>query len=161
MDYPFPPSGPERPANWTPEQIIALACRPGYMSPDDWRPITWAAVVMGESSGDQLVRGRTIWAPGNPIHLSHAIGMFQLLRRWHVEDEAYPGWEPMTEAECLEPFAAFERAWMLLNVNRTGWAYNMSHWSAFEKGTYDQHITACYRGMLSYREVMGLGRGPF
>jgi hypothetical protein len=153
--FPFPNiAGPERPRIWTPMEIIALACMPGKMSPNDSRPEVWCQVVLIESGGDPLVRGKTIWAPGNAIHLSHALGMFQLMRRWHVEAEAYPGLAPMTEAETFDPFKAFERAWILMNKDRPdSYHYNYTPWSGFTNGLYDTSVRRANArdGMTQYR----------
>ena len=163
MTYPFPEfDGPDRPTFWRPADIIALLCRDGFMSPDDWRPITFAAVVMAESAGSPLATGTVIWAPGKVTHLSVDLGMFQLNSYYATVSGHYPGSVgPITTAECFNPFTAWDYTWLLLNKERTGWSYNMQPWVAWKTGAYDKYVTACYRGMLEYREVMDLGKGPF
>lgn len=126
-----------RPERWPAVDVVALMCQPGYLEPDDGRAVVALQVWLGESSLQPLVRGRTLWMPGNTAHLSHALGMFQLMRRWHVEDHAYPDLPPMTEAECLDPHTAWPRAWALMGKARPdSWHYNMAHWSAFTSGSY-------------------------
>lgn len=141
--YPFtygsPYTGVERPEVWPAVDVMALLCKPTYFTPDDGRAIIAHQVFQAESSLRPLVRGKTIWTPGNAIHLSHAIGMFQLMRAYHVEAEVFPGMLPITEAQCLDPHAAWPRAWAIMNKNRPdGYHYNMTWWSAYTSGAYQR-----------------------
>lgn len=162
MAYTFPAFDGDRPTPWKPVDIIALLCQPGKMSPDDWRPITFAAVTMAESGGDPLAVGKVIWAPGKETHLSVDMGMFQLNSYYTLVTGHYPGTiGPIRQAEVFDPFTAWDYVWKLLNRGRTGWQYNMTPWTAYNNGSYDRHVTACYQGMLEYRTVMGLPKAPF
>ena len=147
---------------WKPEDITALVCQPGCMTPDDWRAVTVVAVLLGESSGNPLARGPVIWAPGSKIHLSIAFGLCQLLSYWHVERGPYPDVGKMTIAQCFTPQPAWARMWLVMNRDRPDhWKYNLTPWSAYTKGSYKECAPAALAGMKIYRSKMGLGPGPF
>lgn len=150
---------------WKAEDIIALECQPGFMSPDDWRPVTFCAVTLGESGGNPL-NTSVNWSPavtGAPpvTHLSIDLGMFQLNSYWHTVVGPYPDVPPISIAQCLDPFTAWVQTWKVLNKQRTGWHYNMTPWHAFITGAYDKHISAALAGMKRYRSVSGLPPGVF
>jgi hypothetical protein len=157
MGYQFPDGN----TIWSPESIIALLCLPGYMSPDDWRPITGCAVVIGESGGNPLARGRVIWRPGTTVHRSMAFGLFQLLSHYHVNNRPFPDIPAITVADCFDPFKAWDHTWRVLKKQTQGWAYNWNGWDAYTNGSYKDHISASVYGMKDYRKTMGLGPGPF
>ena len=157
-DYKFPLTRKVRPSLWTAEDIIALLCKPEYMSPDDWRPVTMCAVVLAESRGDTLITGQTIWAPDKVTHLSQDGGLFQLNSFWNSEAEAFPNVPPMPHSDRYDPFKSMERAWILLTDNGTKkkWSYNMSWWTAYRNGSYKEHVSDAYYGMMVYRAGMDL-----
>jgi hypothetical protein len=143
--YPFPAFGPERPLVWwKAADIIALLCT--KMDVNDWRPITGCAVVIGESGGNPLAIGKPVWAPSSPAHLSLDLGMFQL--------NSY--WQTVIPPVAFNPWSAWEVAWKMLQVGRTGWSYNWSHWIAYTNLSYKRHLTTAYHGMQEYRQIMGL-----
>jgi hypothetical protein len=155
--YPFPAGN----VVWSPTDITALLCQPGYMSPDDWRPVTACAVVLAESGGNPLAVGKPIWRPGTIAHRAVAIGMFQLLTSVNVDADPYPDVPRITVAACFDPFAAWQHTWRLLNKQRTGWGYNWSGWEAFTTGGYRRHVQVALAGMRTYRAGMGFGEGGF
>lgn len=146
MTYPFP----EGNVGWQPKDIIALLCT--KMSPDDWRPITGAAVLWCESWGSPRAIGKVIWKPGQPDHLSIDLGLFQLNSYW------WPG-RPRPEV-CFDPFKAYELVWPVLTRNKT-WSYDWTPWICYTGGYYKSHLNFARQGMIQYREIMGLPKGPF
>jgi hypothetical protein len=157
MLYPFPLGN----TLWKPADVIALLCQPGYMSPDDWRPITGCAVVLAESGGDPLARGKTIWKPGTKEHLSIDLGMFQLNTANNVEADPYPDIRRITIGDCFDPFQAWAHTWRLINKQRPGWQYNWRAWNAYTSGAHTKFEPAALDGMKTYRTVMGLPAGVF
>ena len=158
MAYEFP--SPET-RIWIPEQVIALLCQPGFMSPDDWRPITGAAVVFSESGGMPLRCSDANWSPLTNYHLTLDLGMFQLNEYSNVDNEPYPGLGKISRKECFDPFLSWNHVWKIINRTKTGWQYDWKLWTGYTSGAYDKHIRACLEGMRSYRTVMGLGQGVF
>lgn len=156
-------------AIWSAEAIIAKMCRPGYMSPDDWRPITGCAIALAEAGGNPLALGRVVWKPGSVIHLSiDSLGMWQLESYWHTVTGPFPpDIGPITVAQCFDPFEAFEQVWKVINRGRTGWSYRWDDWSTakspdgIKPPAYDKYLSSALAGMKSYRAVMGLGAGVF
>jgi hypothetical protein len=158
MAYTFPAGN----VTWKPVDVIALMCQPGFMSPEDWRPITGCAVVSAESGGNPLALGKVIWSPGNVIHLSiDSLGMFQLESYWHTVTGPFPDVPPITVADCFDPFKAWTQTWKVINKNRVGWNYNWTDWSTYVDGTYDKHVAASLAGMKAYRVAVGLPPGVF
>lgn len=161
MSYTFPDQT-VRPLPWTARDITALVCQPTHMSPDDWRAVTFVAVVLAESGGDPLARGSVVWSPLSPAHLSIDLGMFQLNSYWqHTAVDPFPSIMRITVAQCFDPFASWVQSWKLLNIARKGWGYNMSHWTVFDSGDYLKYVTPALNGMREYRAAMGLGVGVF
>lgn len=158
MPYTFP----EGNVVWEPVDIIALLCQPGYMSPDDWRPIDGCAIVLAESGGNPLALGRVVWNPGNPTHLTiDSLGMFQLLLYYHTVTGPYPDVPPISVADCFDPHKAWVQTWKTINKGRKGWHYNWTPWSAYTSGSYDKFLTPALLGMRAYRASQGLPPGPF
>jgi len=159
MPYSFPASDV---ATWTPENVIALLCQPGYMSPDDWRPITGAAVVFAESGAKPRRCSDANWNPANQsYHLTIDLGMFQLNEYANVDNEPYPGIGTISRKDCFDPFEAWEHVWKIINRVDIGWQYNWELWTGYTSGAYDKFIKTCFDGMRSYRSVMGLPPGVF
>jgi hypothetical protein len=153
---------------WKPEDIIALICQPTFMSPDDWRPVTFCAITLAESGGDPLALGKVIWAPDKPTHLTiDSFGMFQLLQYYQTMVDPFPDVPKITQQAAFDPHKAWPHCWKLMNKQRPGWSYNFSWWSASKSDDptkpppYDKHLAAAYQGMRVYRETMELGRGVF
>lgn len=158
MPYTFPAGN----VIWKPVDIIALMCQPGYMSPEDWRPVTGCAIVLAESGGDPLALGKVVWAPGTPIHLTiDSLGMFQLILYYHTVTGPYPDIPPIPVADCFDPFKAWEQTWKTINKERRGWSYNWSDWSAYTKETYKPYVPLATAGMKAYRFRQGLPLGVF
>lgn len=147
---------------WKPEDIIALICQPGFMSPDDWRPVTFCAIVLAESGGDPLAINVN-WNPGNPYHLSLDLGMFQLNSKDNIDNPPYPDVPKITAQVALDPQPAWAHTFKLLNKNKPGWNYNYSPWSAYNGGSYDKRVPDALTGMKKYRatSVPPLPPGPF
>ena len=155
--YPFPAGN----VVWQPADIVALLCQPGYMSPDDWRPITGTAVVLAESGGNPLAVGKTIWKPASREHLSVDLGMFQLNSANNVEADPYPDIRRITIADCFDPWQAWAHTWRLINKQRPGWSYNWRNWMGYTSGAYSKHEPAALNGMKTYRSTVGLPVGVF
>ena len=153
MTYPFP-TDPK--AIWTPRDICALLCSDGYMSPNDWRPITACAVVLGESGGNPLALGKLVYKPESPAHLSIDLGMFQINSYWQVANDPYPTVPRISWADTFDPRAAWAHTWRVINHTRTGWHYDWSKWVAYTSGAYDRHLGAARRGLNEYRDTLGL-----
>lgn len=145
MTYPFPPGN----AIWQPVDIVALLCQPGYMSPDDWRPVTGCAVVLAESGGNPMSTPGIIWKPGHDDHLSLDIGMFRLNTWWNRDDIGISG--------SLDPLNAMNAVWNIINEGRIWWAYNWGDWHGFTSGAYVKHLPAARDGLDRYRATLGLG----
>lgn len=166
MTYPFkvPTNRDEATAQWAARDIIALLCKPGYMSPDTWRPVTMCAVIMGESAGWPCIISKPLWRPGLVYHMSVDVGLFQFNSRDHVDNDTMPGIGLMRTSlgTLLDPHQAMARAWITLNHKKpNGWTYNMNWWMAYTSGAYRVHVTAATRAMREYRITMGLGPGAF
>lgn len=146
---------------FTPTDIIALLCQDGFMSPNDWRPITGAAVCLAESGGDPLETGKAVWNPGAVTHLSVDIGIWQLNDYYNTVVDPYPTVLKISRAECFDPFRATQQTWQLINMERKGWNYNWNLWTAYKNGSYDKYVSAALGGMREYRDIMGLGLGVF
>ena len=149
---PFPDESAEK---WTPLEITSLMTAPGRLSADDWRLSTFVAVVLAESAGMPRVLGPVIYAPGSRRHYSYAIGMFQLLKVWHVDNEAMPGWARMSEVDCMSPDVAADRAVLLLQQTDV-WAYNMLWWTAYRNGAYQRYVGVAMDAQAEYRALAGL-----
>lgn len=158
-EYPFPSE--DRDAFWSATDITALICSPGYMSPDDWRPITFCAVVLAESGGMPHIVSAPNWDPGAVTHLSVDLGLFQLNSYYNVEVDPFPTLPAISIADCLTPLRSWQQAWALLNVDNDSWGYNMRWWSAYKEGTFVSRLPAALAGMRQYRQMMGLGSDPF
>jgi len=163
MTYTFPSIQDDRPQPWRPEDLTALVCQNQFMSPDDWRPVTFVAVLLGESGGNTLINGKTIWKPGHPSHLSVDGGVAQLNSYYNCETESFPGVVPMADVDRFAPFKSMDRSWILLTENgtRKAWSYQMQWWHVYTSGAYEKHTSAALAGMSSYRATMGMGPGPF
>jgi Lysozyme like domain len=157
MAYAFPAGN----VIWKPMDIIALLCQPGFMSPDDWRPVTGCAVVMAESGGDPLATGPANWSPGNVAHLSIDLGIFQLNSYWHTVVDPFPDVPKITMADCFDPQKAMAQTWKVINKAKTGWNYNWTAWTAYQSGSYDKHVSASLAGMRAYRIAQSLPPGVF
>lgn len=153
--YPFPDmSTDERPGPWTPLDIIALVCQPGYMSPKDWRPATVGATFYYESAGgDPLAIGKLIWKPGHPLHLSQDEGLFQLNSYYTKVTGHYPSLPPITTAQVFDPLQAWPYVWEIMNKDRPdAWHYNLRPWHGFTSGRYDQWLDLFNSALVQYRE---------
>jgi hypothetical protein len=157
MAYTFPAGN----VVWKPVDIIALLCQSGYMSPDDWRPVTGCAVVLAESGGDPLASSRANWNPGNVTHLSIDLGIFQLNSYWHTVVDPFPDVPKIPVADCFDPQKALAQTWKVINKGKTGWNYNWTAWSAYDNGSYDKHVSTALAGMKEYRINQKLGPGVF
>lgn len=138
-------AGSERADVWPAADVMALMCQTGFFEPDDGRALIALQVWIAESSLQALVRGKTLWAPGNQIHLSHAMGMFQLLSAYHMVGgvPAFPGWELLPEADIMNPHKSWPRAWALMHKSGAGFTYtegqynlNFNWWSGYTNGMY-------------------------
>ena len=159
MAYTFPLSEVK---TWNAEQLTALLCQDGYMSPDDWRPITGVAVILAESGGQPRRCSDANWAPERPnYHLTCDLGLFQLNEYSNVAVEPYPGVGTISRKDCFDPFKAWEHTWKIINRTKKGWQYDWSLWTGYTSGAYDKYLKAAFDGMRSYRTVMGLGPGVF
>jgi hypothetical protein len=153
-NYPFPFKSDQvaRPVPFMPRDLAALLCAPGYMSPNDWRPQTVVAVLLGEAGGDPLARGQVVWAPGSPTHLSIDLGLFQLNSYYHTVTGPYPSVPPITVADCFDPFKSRDQAWQVMIRDRPDtWHYNLKPWTVYKTGAYDVHMSAARQGLLDYR----------
>lgn len=157
MAYTFPAGN----VVWTARDIIGLLCQPGFMSPEDWRPVTGCAIVLAESGGDPLATGRAVWSPGSPAHLSVDLGIFQLNSYWQTTVDPYPDVPKITVADCFDPQKALAQTWKIINKGRTGWNYNWDMWTTYKSGSYDKHVSAALAGMKAYRVNQGLPPGVF
>lgn len=160
MPYTFPAGNVKH----TPADIIAVLCQPGYMSPDDFRPITGCAVVLAESGGDPLATGRAVWNPGAPTHKSIDLGLFQLNSYYHTVTGPFPPTVgPITVADCFDVQLSWAQTWKVITRGRPadGWDYNWSAWTAFRTGAYDQWLDEAVAGMRAYRTAMALPTGRF
>jgi hypothetical protein len=152
---------PEVNVVWKPEDIIALVCQDGYMSPNDWRPITACAVCLAESAGYPLAVSKANWLPGTKSHLSVDVGLWQLNNYWQITVDPFPTVPKIAWADAFDPFKSWEHVWKLINVGRTGWNYNWSAWSSYNSGAYDKHVTTALNAMRLYRAKVGLPVAPF
>jgi hypothetical protein len=155
MSHDIVPYPDETADTWTAVEICSVLAGPERMDDDDWRLSTMVAVVLGESAGMPRVLGKVIYSPGNLSHYSWAIGMFQLLRTWHVERAAMPGWELLTDRECMTPDIAAARAFQMMETNQIGWSYNMDWWDAFKNGAFRQYIATAMDAQDAYRVAAG------
>jgi hypothetical protein len=156
------------PTTWlTPAEIAANVCAPGKMAPptfstpttpSDWRPVTTVAVWLAESGGNPLAIGKPVWI--DRYGWAVAFGLCQLLSTWHVDRGPYADVPRMTVAQCFDPAANWERAWLVMNRGRTGWNYNLGPWSAYHAGPngepapYREHLSAALAGVREYVETL-------
>lgn len=141
---------PDANAAWSVRDVVALLCT--KMDPNDLRPVTVAAVVLAESGGKPLAVSAVRWNPTSPTHLSLDVGLFQLNTHWHTVTGPYPDVPPITVAQCLNPFTAWEQTWKVLNKARPDtWHYNLTPWSVYKSGAYERHWDAAWQGLKEYR----------
>lgn len=152
---------PERNLVWSARDVIALCCRPGFMSSDDWRPITFTAVLRGESGFNPLAISKVIWTPDKAHHRSVDLGIAQLNSHWNIDNDPYPDIPRVAVSDAFDPYLAFDHAWKLMNKQRTGWKYNMSAWHVYTSGVYNTYVLEALIGMREYRAVMSLSPGIF
>jgi hypothetical protein len=157
MAYTFPAGN----VVWKPIDIIALICQPGFMSPEDWRPVTACAIALAESGGDPLATGRAVWNPGNVTHLSVDLGIWQLNSYYHTTVDPFPDVPKITVADCFDAQKATTQVWKVINKNKTGWNYNWTAWTTYNNGSYDKQIAAALAGMKAYRVNQALPPGVF
>lgn len=146
---------------WSARDIIGLICQPGFMSPDDWRPVTGCAVVLAESGGNPLETGPANWSPGLPTHLSIDLGGFQLNSYYHTVVDPFPDIPKITMADAFDMQKAWAQTWKVINKGRTGWNYNWTAWTSYNTGAYDKHVSTALAGMKAYRVNQGLPAGVF
>ncbi len=156
-EYVFPESN----VIWSARDVVALCCRPGFMSPDDWRAVTFTAIIRGESGFNPLAISKAIWAPDKPYHRSVDLGLVQLNSHWNVDNDPYPDVPRVSVSDTLDPFVAFNQAWKMMNKQRVGWAYNWNAWVVFKTGAYDRYVFEALTGMREYRASMLLPVGVF
>ena len=144
----------------TPAELAALVCGPGYhdvpswpssTQPSDWRPVTTVAVMWQESRGNPQAVGKPVLIEGHGWAV--ALGLCQLLTAFHVDQGPFPNVPALSVAECFDPEVNWARAWLVMNRGRTGWAFNLSPWSAYTSGAYKQHLPLALSAVRSLSEA--------
>lgn len=142
----------------TPVELATKVCsstgRPTFIDgkPSDWRPITIVATMWQEAHGDPLAVGKRIRI--ERFGWTCALGWCQLLACWHVDRGPFPDVPRMTVADCFDIDASWDRAWLVMNRGRTGWAYNLTAWTAYTSGAYKQHVP------LAFDAIQRIGLTP-